>query len=218
MPFKAILFDLDGTLLDTLEDLGNSMNRVLQRNKFPTHQVSAYRNFVGEGITMLVKRALPREKLDSDTIRACIQAFQEDYARNWNVKTKPYEGISETLDTLLERNMKLAILSNKPDYFTKACVSEFLPSWPFEIVLGQQDSIPLKPDPAGAIKIAEHLKIARENILYLGDTAIDMQTAVSAGMYPVGALWGFRTEKELTDSGARILIKRPEEIITSILH
>lgn len=213
MHFKAVLFDLDGTLLDTLEDLGNAANRVLTRNGFPAHNVDTYRYLVGEGAVMLMHRALPEDKRNEDTIRVCVQAFREEYGQNWNVKTKPYDGVAEMLDALRAYGLKMAVLSNKPDDFTKRCVTEFLPHWTFDMVLGQSDLIPLKPDPSGAREIAKCLNIPPSNFIYLGDTAIDMKTAATAGMFPVGALWGFRTGRELQENGAKILIKRPRELL-----
>lgn len=217
MYFKAILFDLDGTLLDTLEDLGNAANRVLERHGFPTHTTHNYRYFVGEGASALMKRALPEDKREDDTINFYVRAFREEYGQRWNLKTRPYDGVAEMLDALTARGLRMAVLSNKPDEFTKRCVAEFLPKWNFEVVMGQRDPMPLKPDPAGAREIAGCLNVAPAQFLYLGDTAIDMKTAVAAGMYPVGALWGFRTERELLENGARTLIKRPQDIL-GLLH
>ncbi len=213
MHFKAILFDLDGTLLDTLEDLGNAANRVLDKYGFPTHTMADYRYFVGDGVVTLMNRALPEDKRNNDTIQICVKTFREEYGKGWNVKTRPYDGVAEMLDALVTHGLKMAVLSNKPDEFTKLCVTEFLPKWAFGMVIGQHNSLPLKPDPAGALEIAKCLDVPSSNFIYLGDTAIDMKTAVTAGMYPVGALWGFRTEKELLENGARALIKRPQEIL-----
>ena len=213
MHFKAILFDLDGTLLDTLEDLGNAANRVLDKYGFPTHTMADYRYFVGDGVVTLMNRALPKDKRNNDTIQICVKTFREEYGKNWNVKTRPYDGVPEMLDTLVTHGLKMAVLSNKPDEFTKLCVTEYLPKLAFDMVLGQHNSLPLKPDPAGALEIAKCLDVPPSNFIYLGDTAIDMKTAVSAGMFPIGALWGFRTGKELLESGARALIKRPQEIL-----
>ena len=213
MHFKAILFDLDGTLLDTLEDLGNAANRVLDKYGFPTHTMADYRYFVGDGVVTLMNRALPEDKRNNDTIQICVKTFREEYGKSWNVKTRPYDGVPEMLDALVTHGLKMAVLSNKPDEFTKLCVTEFLPKWAFDIVLGQRNSLPLKPDPAGALEIAKCLDVPSSNFIYLGDTAIDMKTAVSAGMFPVGALWGFRTGKELLENGAQALIKRPQEIL-----
>lgn len=213
MQFKAILFDLDGTLLDTLEDLGNAVNCVLAKKGFPTHTMDTYRFMVGDGITMLMNRALPEDKRKEDIVHVCIREFLEEYDQNWNVKTKPYDGIAEMLDRLTLYGMKMAVLSNKPDEFTKRCVTELLPKWTFDIVMGQSNSFPLKPNPASAKEIARYLNITPSQFIYLGDTAIDMKTAIAAGMFPVGALWGFRTEKELLESGAKITIRKPQEIL-----
>ena len=214
MQFKVILFDLDGTLLDTLEDLGNSVNRVLAKKGFPTHDLDRYRYFVGDGALMLITRALPKQKRKNDVIQACIDAFQLDYSQNWKVKTRLYDGIAEMLDELVTRNLKLAVLSNKPHIFTKQSVDHLLSNWRFEIVLGQRDAVPRKPSPEGALEIAKHLNAKPENVLYLGDSAVDMQTAVAAGMFPAGVLWGFRSMKELQDAGAKTLIEQPSEVLS----
>ena len=213
MPYKAILFDVDGTLLNTLEDLGDAVNRVLAGKGFPTHKLEAYRYFIGDGSAMLITRALPEEKRNDDTIRSCLDVFSEDYGRNWNVKTKPYDGVTEMLDALMARGLKIAALSNKPHEFTKRCVNHLLPNWPFEVVLGYRDAVPLKPDPASALEVAKRLNIPPVDFLFLGDSAVDMKTAIAAGMYPVGVLWGFRPVEELQENGAQALIERPLEIL-----
>lgn len=213
MHFKAIIFDLDGTLLDTLEDIGNSLNRVLAKKGYPIHKLDTYRHLVGDGVPMLVTSTLPEDKRNDDNIRVCTQEFREDYKHNWNVKTRPYDGITEMLDELTTREIKMAVLSNKPDFYTKRCVTELLPNYTFDIIIGQRDSFPLKPDPAGANEIVDYLKISPENFLYLGDTAVDMKTAVTAGMFAVGALWGFRSKEELQENGAQALIEKPQEIL-----
>jgi phosphoglycolate phosphatase len=213
MPYKAVLFDLDGTLLDTLEDLGNASNRVLQSQGFPTHPINAYRYFVGDGAKTLIHRILPENQRNEEMIERCLNIFREDYGQNWNIRTRPYDGVPEMLDTLQAKELKLSILTNKPHEFTIHCVSSLLPDWHFDIVYGQRDGVPRKPDPAGAIEIAENLHIPPEEFLYLGDTGTDMRTAVAAGMHPVGVLWGFRQKKELEENGAQVLIEHPSEFI-----
>ncbi len=207
--FKAVLFDLDGTLLDTLEDIGGAMNHILEEKGLPTHEMDDYRYFVGEGAAILVKRALPEKNRNEETIGECLEAFKKYYASNWQVKTKPYEGVPEMLDALRARNYKLAILSNKPHEFTKLCAEELLPKWNFDLVFGMRDAVPPKPDPAGALEVAEGLKLLPSDFLYAGDTAIDMKTASAAGMFPLGVLWGFRTREELIENGAKALINHP---------
>jgi phosphoglycolate phosphatase len=214
MSFKAVMFDLDGTLLDTLEDIADSANRVLTRRGYPAHSNDDYRYFVGDGVKMLVRRLLPEDARSDDIIEIMHQEFREEYGRNWKTKTKPYKGVPDMLDGLVERGLRLSVLSNKPDDFTKQCVNELLSEWTFEIVMGHHDRLPPKPDPAGAFQIADRLGIKPEEFLYLGDSSIDMETATAAGMYPVGVLWGFRSFDELKSSGARATIEKPQDVFT----
>jgi phosphoglycolate phosphatase len=213
MSYQAVIFDLDGTLLDTLEDIGDAVNRVLAAQGFPVHPIDAYRFYLGDGVAKLITRALPEAKRDGETVRSCLEAYRDDYDRHWNLKTRLYDGISEMLDALTARGLKLAILSNKPHEFTERCVREFLSRWSFDVVFGGRDGAPLKPDPAGALEIARTLGIPPAGFVYLGDTAVDITTAIAAGMTPVGVLWGFRPAQELRESGAQILIEQPIEIL-----
>ena len=216
MKYEAVLFDLDGTLIDTVDDIGDAANRVLSNRGFPMHPISTYYQFIGEGVKVLFTRALPQEKRNEDLINTCLKEFIEDYRRNYDVKSQPYDGISEMLNALNVRGLKLAILSNKPDPITKDCVTSLLSNWDFDVVFGQRDSVPRKPNPQAALKIAKKLSISPSDFLYLGDTAIDMKTAVSAGMFPVGAAWGFRPLKELKENGARVVIDKPIQLLDLI--
>jgi phosphoglycolate phosphatase len=212
--FEAILFDVDGTLLDSIQDLADSMNSTLGHFGFPIHGVDRYKYFVGDGMENLVRRALPDSVgTDSALVSECLQMMRQTYDLNWKKKTRPYPGIPELLDGLTDHNVRMAVLSNKPDYFTQKVIKELLPSWRFEIVMGERPSVPRKPDPSSAIEISERLGIRPENFLYLGDTATDMLTANAAGMFAVGALWGFRKAEELISSGAKELISTPLEIL-----
>jgi phosphoglycolate phosphatase len=216
MQYKAVVFDLDGTLLDTVDDIGDAANRVLSNRGLPTHSMSTYRLFIGEGVRILFTRAIPEERRNPDLINACLEEFIEDYRYTYNVKTRPYDGVPELLDVLKQRGLKLAILSNKPDPITKDCVAFFLSDWEFHVVLGQHDSIPRKPDPQGALEVSKRIGIPPSKCIYLGDTAIDMKTAVSAGMFPVGVLWGFRSVEELKKNGARVVIDEPIQLMDVI--
>ena len=213
MSYKAVVFDLDGTLLDTLEDLADATNRALARFGFPAHELAAYNYFVGDGLRNLILRTLPEGHRDDETLAETIQAFQEEYGRNWADKTRPYEGIPELLDALTERGVPMAVLSNKPDEFTRLCVAKLLPRWSFEPVQGVSETNPKKPDPIGALVIAERLGIAPAEFLYVGDTNTDMKTANAAGMFAVGVTWGFRPAAELLAHGAKVLIDRPAELL-----
>ncbi|MBW1952799.1 MAG: HAD family hydrolase [Deltaproteobacteria bacterium] len=213
MAYKAVMFDLDGTLLDTLQDLADSMNSVLDHFGFPIHQVEAYKYFVGGGMENLARRALPEDQRDEATVAKCFAALMADYNQRWTKHTHPYPGVPELLDALTTAGLRMAILSNKPDDFSKKCVARVLPGWHFEKVVGVRPGGPIKPDPAAALEIASDLGLPPAEFLYLGDTGTDMQTAAAAGMFPVGALWGFRTAEELTRSGARVLIARPTDLL-----
>lgn len=214
MDFRAVIFDLDGTLLDTLEDIADAMNSVLEAHGYPSHETDAYRHFVSDGVNMLVKRVLPEERRDDETVARLVKAYREAYGIYWKLKTQPYEGVPEMLNMLTARQLKLAVLSNKPDNFTKMCVRELLSRWTFHIVLGHRDEIPPKPDATAALQIAEHFGISTGDVLFLGDSSVDMKTAVAADMYPVGALWGFRSRAELMGSGAKKVIERPQEVLS----
>ncbi len=213
MALRAVLFDLDGTLLDTLNDIAGAMNLVLARRGLKQHPLPAYRNFVGDGAEMLVRRTLQHENPSDAMVRQCIADFKAAYTETWNICTKPYPGITGLLDLLAEKEIPAAVLSNKPHEFTVRCVETFLPRWHFCAVLGEHPGRPCKPDPAGALEAARLLHTAPQEICYLGDTNTDMQTAISAGMLPVGVRWGFRPASELLAAGARHLIEAPAELL-----
>jgi phosphoglycolate phosphatase len=211
--FQAVLFDLDGTLLDTLEDLAVSMNTALESFGFPPHPVEAYRYMVGDGMDTLARRAIPENRIEPATVMACVDRMKSQYRQHWLDTTKPYDGIPDLLDALAQRTIPMAILSNKPDDFTKPMVEKVLAKWSFTEVRGVSEDTPRKPNPSGALQIAERLGVDPAEFLYVGDTNTDMETARSAGMYPVGVLWGFRTEEELQMSGAENVIARPTDLL-----
>lgn len=211
--FEAIIFDLDGTLLDTLADLANSMNAALVRLGFPTHSIQAYRYFVGDGVRNEVIRVLPTSHRDEQTISKCIDIGTDIYARRWAENTKPYPGIPKMLSALQDRDIPMAILSNKPHDFTILNIEKLLPHWSFKVVKGAGPSTPIKPNPTGALQIADQFQIHPHRFLYLGDTNTDMQTADAAGMFALGALWGFRSADELLENGAKALAKTPHDVL-----
>lgn len=217
---RAVIFDLDGTLLDTLEDIGRSANQVLEAFGFASHPIDAYRQFIGEGVGTLFARALPEGTAGHDPglVDRCKAGFSQVYGASWNVATRPYPGIPELLDELVGRSLGLAVLSNKPDAFVRQCVDEYLACWPFCSVHGDRDGVPRKPDPTGALHAAGGLGVSPEAILYLGDSSIDMITAVRAGMVAVGAGWGFRTADELSSTGAVQVISHPLDLIELLDH
>lgn len=213
MKYEGVIFDLDGTLLDTLDDLADSMNAVLQQLNFPVHPTEKYRYFVGDGMRQLARRVLPAESINDELLESTIRLMSDEYNKHWNVKTQPYHGMEELLDQLTETGIKLAVLSNKPDPFTKMMVPALLPRCSFYPVLGARAGVPVKPDPQSALEIAGIWGISPDKILYVGDTATDMMTANAAGMSAVGAAWGFRTVEELLKAGARAIIHQPLELL-----
>lgn len=213
MHFDGVIFDLDGTLLDTLSDITASLNHVLTDRNLPTVEIDTCRKLVGSGVAMLVTRALPEGARGEKTVEELVEAFRLVYGRNWNVCTRPYEGIPALLDGLSGRGIKLSVLSNKPDDFTRRCVTGLLAEWKFAVVLGQREGVPNKPDPGGALEIARRLRLPPSRVLFVGDSGIDMLTARRAEMTAAGVLWGFRSRRELEESGATVVVERPEEIL-----
>jgi phosphoglycolate phosphatase len=213
MKFEGVIFDLDGTLINSLDDLADSMNGVLRNAGFPTHEVEAYKYFVGNGIRNLVRKTLPETVRDEENVAKYFKQMTDTYGKNCLVKSKPYDGIVKLLGELKSRNLKLAVLSNKVDELTQKIISTLLPDF-FDAVAGVTNEELRKPNPSGAMKISKQLGICPENFLYIGDTGTDMQTANNAGMYAIGVLWGFRTEAELIANGARRIIETPPELLT----
>jgi phosphoglycolate phosphatase len=212
MKFRAILFDLDGTLLDTLDDIAYSMNAALRELGAPPLPAAAYRRHVGSGLDKLAYRVLPEGRRDDATIAACVAAMRAVYATRWAHATKPYDGILEMLSALRTSGVRCAVLSNKAHDFTVKIAVHFFGGHAFDLVLGG-GKFAHKPDPAGALYIAKAMGIPPAGFLYAGDSDVDMQTAVSAGMYPVAVTWGFRTREELLANGAKALASRPAEIL-----
>lgn len=195
--YEAVLFDLDGTLLDTIADIAGAVNRALEKNGFPGHPVETCRAFVGDGARTLISRALPPGAATEDRIDRCLADFRADYAQHWHLATRPYPRIPELLDRLTGRGVRLAVLSNKPHEFTVKCIDRFLPGRPFEAVFGQRENVPLKPDPSAALDIATRMKVRPSACLFVGDSPVDMKTGASAGMRPVGVGWGFTDPDDL---------------------
>jgi phosphoglycolate phosphatase len=212
MKWRAVLFDLDGTLLDTLADLADAMNRVLNRHGFPGHDYESYKYMIGNGMEILTRRSLPGQSFQEEAVAEYLRQLRVEYEAHWADQTKPYPGIEELLAFLHRYEMRLTVLSNKADDFTKQMIRHFLPKGDFEIVEGAKSGVPLKPDPTAALGIASRMNLAPADFLYLGDTGIDMRTARAAGMYPVGVLWGFRKAEELREEGAAFLLKHPAEL------
>jgi phosphoglycolate phosphatase len=199
-----------------LEDLANAVNKGLREMGFREHRQSEIQYFVGEGREVLAALSLPVNRRDPATVDRLCELINRDYAEHWTDHTRAYPGVPEMLDGLTARGIRIAILSNKPQDFTESNVNGLLSRWHFDSVTGAVPGVPKKPDCTVALKIARQLNLQPVEFLYLGDSGIDMQTAVAAGMYPVGALWGFRDEVELKKCGAQALIEKPTELLDLI--
>lgn len=213
MRTDLVIFDLDGTLLDTIGDLAVACNAMLARRGLPEHTYADYCHFVGNGILRLVERALPEELRTPEYVADARADFVSYYTDHIDLHTKPYAGIPELLDELIRQGVRLAVASNKFQQGTEKLVRRFFPEVPFETVLGQRPDVPLKPDPAVVKEILGLTGVPRDRVLYVGDSGIDMQTAAAAGVRSAGVTWGFRSREELQQAGAGALVDRSEELL-----
>lgn len=217
MQYKAVIFDLDGTLVDSLADLSDSVNLMLESYGFPTHEMEQYRYFVGNGSKKLMERTLPRDKAASaEFVEESLVKYKAIYKERLLEKTRPYNGVRELLAELKSRGIPLAVCTNKHNDAALTIVKILFAPGTFEEVLGDRPGFPKKPNPATPLEIASHLGVKPDEVAYLGDTSVDMETAVHAGFLPVGVLWGFRPEEELVKSGAKILLKAPLELLEKV--
>lgn len=219
----ALIFDLDGTLADSIVDIGAAMNEVLAELSLPAHSMEAYKAFVGEGAENLVRRAVQaargrdwRTAIDEGLPRPLselVESYRVHYARLEHGSSEPYPGIDAMLDGVVAARREMAVLSNKRDDFTRHLVAQAFGRWPFVDVRGEREGVPRKPDPTAAFELALALNVLPEHIGFVGDTPIDVGTARAAGMVPIGVLWGFRTREELTAAGAKVLLEKPADLL-----
>ena len=209
---QLVIFDLDGTLLDTVADLANATNQALEQCGYPTHPTEAYYKFVGNGINKLFARALPAEHSTEENILLIRSIFVPYYNEHNADCSRPYPGIVTLLETLQERGVQLAVASNKYHEATLKLVHHFFPSIRFATIYGQRDGVPIKPAPNVVYDILHDTGIAKEDTLYVGDSGVDMQTACNAGVESVGVTWGFRSAEELHENGAAHIVHEADEI------
>jgi len=210
---QAIFFDLDGTLIDSLADLAEAVNRMLDDRGYPRRDPGLFNEFVGDGVLKLVQRALPDEVRDEAAIKACADEYLAHYQDLWHDRTQPYAGIIETLAALRAQGLKLGVISNKPHRFTVLCCEYFFGPDIFDGVLGQRPAVPRKPDPAGAFELAGQLGVPVSRCAYVGDSGVDMKFGVNSGMRRIGVRWGFRSEQELRDNGAEAMVSQAQDIV-----
>lgn len=213
---KMIIFDLDGTLVNTLEDLAVSTNEALKLYGYQEHSIEAYRHFVGNGIYKLIERALPKDSRTEETVNLLKEAFITYYDAHLTDYTNPYEGIEEMLEKLKEEGIQLAVVTNKPHVQALRVVEACFKPGTFMQVVGQQDGVPHKPDPTVIRKMLDTYGLVEEEVLYIGDSDVDMQTARNAKLRGIGVAWGFRGEEELRENGAYAVLEKAEELLQYI--
>ena len=215
--YDNYIFDLDGTLINSIEDLGQAANYALSKNGFPTHSLASYPFFVGNGVRNLIRKALPEENRNDTTIDSLLKDFKEYYDDHNVDSTKPYDGIMELLKQLQEQGVKLAVASNKYQKATEKIVSQLFPDIKFVSVQGQQDGVNVKPDPSIVFNILGVALVPKAEVLYVGDSGVDMETARRACVDSVGVTWGFRSEKELNEYHADRIVHRASDIFDIVM-
>ena len=217
MKYKAAIFDMDGTLINSLEDLADSVNETLAYYNFPTHAIEKYKYFVGNGARKLIQRVLPKEKsVDNNFVDEVIAHYNSCYERRLTNKTKPYDGIIDALKKIKSMKIPIGVCTNKQNFAAIEIVDKLFPKNIFDEVIGDQKGLPRKPDPTKVLKISAQFKVEPKFVAYFGDTSVDMETAHNAGFLSIGVTWGFRPKSELIQSGAEIIIDSPSEIFTNV--
>ncbi len=211
---KGVIFDLDGTLIDTIADIGNSTNMMLREYGLPEHDLSTYKLMVGNGFKELVKRALPKGK--EDLIDEAYDKFVYYYNLHYMDETSPYPGVLELLQDLQDKDIKMAVNSNKRDDYTKALLKSLFKDVDFIEIVGQREGLRPKPYSDGTNVILKAMNLAKEEVVFVGDTKVDIETGKNANLKTIGCLWGFRDESELKEAGADYIVREPKEIIDII--
>ncbi len=210
---KAVIFDLDGTLVNSIEDIADAMNSVLKQHNYETHDYESYKTFVGRGLRKMCELAMPQNVRSNEQIDKCLEQLMEIYSENCVNKTRPYNGIRELLEELKNRDIRVAVFSNKVNELAQKVVYTIFADYKFDIVIGSGGAIPRKPDTTGIDYICNQMNLSLDDYLYVGDSGVDMQTATGAGIYAVGVLWGFRDMEELLENNADVVIEHPMDLL-----
>ncbi len=210
---QLVIFDLDGTLLNTIADLGTATNHALAANNFPTHPIDAYPMMVGNGVRKLIERALPSESRSESTVAQLLSDFKTFYDAHLFDLSEPYPGIPQLLDELAARGVAIAVASNKYESAVKRLVEHFFPGTAFAAVCGQVEGYPTKPDPSIVFRVLSEHPTSKADVLYVGDSAVDIETARRACVESVGVSWGFRPVRELTGAYADHIITAPADLL-----
>lgn len=214
---KLCIFDLDGTVLDTVHTIAYYGNFALQQNGIAPIDDEEYKYFAGNGAVNLIKRALRfRDALTDETFQKVFADYNTAYNADTSYLTAPFDGIQETLNAIKAHGIQMAILSNKPHFATCSVITSLFGEGCFDRVYGQREDVPIKPDPTAVLQILDELGAKPEECLYIGDTGTDMKTGKNAGLYTVGVLWGFRGKEELLENGADITIEKPHQLLDCI--
>ena len=216
MKFEAVFFDLDGTLANSLEDLAQSVNYILDKNGYPTHPVEAYKYFAGDGIAKMIERAVPAENNSNKVVSELKDMFMQYYAEHYADYTTPYDGLVSLVERLKQKGMKLAVVTNKAQDMAEKVVNKLYGD-AFDYILGLRDGIPAKPDPTGILMAMNELDVLPSKCAFVGDTGMDVAGGVNAGAYPIGVLWGFREKDELERFGAKAFASNANELLSIIL-
>lgn len=209
---KLAIFDLDGTLVNTIADLAYSCNCALKKFGYPVHDVDSYRYFVGNGVYKLVERAVPENERNPERLREVKEEFDRVYNENYLRASSPYEGITEQLKLFNESGIKISVLSNKPNIFTQKMIAALFSDIQFEYVFGQRDSVPTKPDPTAVNQILHDCNVKIDEACYVGDSNVDIMTGKNSGISSIGVAWGFRGRDELIKAGADFIIDNPDSL------
>jgi phosphoglycolate phosphatase len=209
---KSVIFDLDGTLIDSIQDIADCTNRMLKNNGFDTHPLESYVKWIGNGARILIEKAVPTDT-ESKIIDKLLSDYIELYTVNYNIKTCVYEGLEDVLNFLEKQKLSISIFTNKPHAETQKIAAFYLNKWDFKFIYGQRNNVPKKPDPKVALEIANELNIQPSEIVFIGDSSTDIKTAKAADMIPVGVTWGYGTKESMQDAGCKIFAHNPTELI-----